>query len=497
MRSYPLSVLPSPQSKPPGPITRAIQRVLGKQIITTPVMIGSFAESRAQAPGNVYGAMSSWAFQQMKIESGRLAAYRDYEQMDAEVPEVNTALRLASEFATQSDDEKPESFTIVCEDNKTKKYLDAKCAQLKLHQLVTPAAREVMKYGCAYWELVAPDNAKTIVGCNPLPPPSMVRHEDEYGQLKSPAFVQRDITNTKDTAKFEPWQIVHVRYRQDMSFLYGNSMLAAGRRVFKQLQLMEDGVVVGRLYRSHVRFVFFVPVEGTTQDAAESHLDRIRAKFKKKARYNMSTGKIESFDAPMTSEEDFWIGLRKDGPQADVKVLQGSGNLGQLADVEFFHDKLLCALGIPKRFLQFSRDAAAKANTGHELTVWSKSLRRLQQVMNEGVSEVLRRCMIVDGIDPEAKEWSVAFPPISSGNEQKSASVLALRIDCAVGLLNSGLADREYIYKNVLQLGADESERLLALRLGSAPGGAGDNSAGAASAKGIPRPRALLTPEED
>ncbi len=169
------------------------------------------------------------------------------------------------------------------------------------------------------------------------------------------------------------------------------------------------------------------------------------------------------------------------------KVLQGQGNLSQLGDVEHFQNKLFTSFGVPKSFLGVERDQGAKANTSEQYAFWSRSLRRLQQVMTHGVTEVLRRAMILDGIDPEGVEWSVVFPAISSRNEQRTATVQALQADVAIALVSAGLADKEFVYRQVMQLPSDEVERLLKLNLqATAP----------TAPPGLPKARTLLTPLE-
>ena len=62
-----------------------------------------------------------------------------------------------------------------------------------------------------------------------------------------------DVRQTQQGAKteFENYEIAHFRMISDSNFLpYGRSMLEGGRKVWKQLSLMEDAMLIHRIMRA-------------------------------------------------------------------------------------------------------------------------------------------------------------------------------------------------------------------------------------------------------
>lgn len=409
-------------------------------------------------------SLSAWAFEKMRLEAGRFAAYRDYDLMDAEQPEVSAALDVISEFATQSDDPKIITFHIQSEDEKLADYLMEKVKLLHLDKACTPTAREIVKYGCTFWEIVA-DKQGEVSAVKPLPPATVIRNEDKWGVLKVGAFTQIDPKTQQTVASFATWQIVHGRYNKIHGRLYGSSLLEPARKIYKQLQLMEDGMVVARLYRSHARYMFQIPVEGMSAVQADKYLKEKKTEMRKRTRYNPASGKVEMFDSPITADEDFFIGVRKEGVSADVKMIQGQGGLNDIADIEYLQNKLFAVLKVPKALMGFERDINAKATLTEQDINFARMLRRIQQVVSDMIRETLRRIMITDGIDPEkVQEWTVVLPPVSTTDDLRQWQIEALKANVALVYGQKlPIVDKEYIYKSIMLLSAEEIARLESL----------------------------------
>lgn len=405
--------------------------------------------------------MSAWAFEKMRLEAGRFAAYRDYDLMDAEEPIVSTSLDVIAEFATQSDDPKAETFNIQSEDEDFSAYLKEKVELLHLEKSVTATAREIAKYGGTFWELVAGMDGE-ITEVKALPPVTMIRNEDKWGTLQPNGFTQVDQNTQKPEAQFASWQIVHGRYHKIHGRMYGSSMLESARRVYKQLQLMEDGMVVARLYRSHARYLFQIPVEGMSAAAAEDYMKEKKKQFRKRSRFNPTSGKLEMFDSPITADEDFYVGVRKEGVQADVKMIQGQGSLSDIGDVEYLQNKLFACMKVPKAIIGFERDVNAKATLTEQDVNFARTLRRIQQVVADMIRETLRRVMICDGIDPEkVPEWTIIMPPVSTTDDLRQWQIEALKANVALVYGQKlPIVDKEYIYKTIMQLSSEEITRL-------------------------------------
>jgi Bacteriophage T4-like portal protein (Gp20) len=454
-----------------GKIVTRIKKLLAPETEQEPLELsyGTDAEARGYGSGAVWDPqvknLGLWAQDKMRLEAGRFAAYRDYELMDSEMPEVSSALDVFGEFSTQSDDPKAETFKIDCDDEDFAGYLKDKADQLKLPERVTPTAREIAKYGTSFWECVSEDDAGDLTLVKPLGVSTMRRNEDRWGVLKPEAFTQMDPETNQPIAHFPAWQVVQGRYTKMHGRLYGNSLLEPARKVYKQIQLIEDGMVVGRLYRSHMRYIFQIPVDGMSADQAEAYLDKKKLQLRKKNRFNPANGKLEQFDSPIGADEDFFMGVRKEGVQGKVETIQGQGSLSDIGDVEYFHRKLFSALKVPAALLGFEKDINSISTVTEQTINFARTLRRLQQVVAGMVHETLTRAMILDGYDPEkVPDWSVVMPEVSTTDDLRKSQVDALQANIALIYGNKlPIVDAEFIYKNIMKLSTEEIERLQAV----------------------------------
>lgn len=410
-------------------------------------------------------SLSSWAFDKMRIEAGRFAAYRDYELMDGEYPEVSSALDIIAEFATQNDDPQSTTFTIKCDDDEDlAAHLLQRSKDLQLDRDVTGLAREVAKYGTTFVELCANEDGQ-LDRVKPLPPTTMIRNEDRYGRLLPEAFTQMDPKTQQAVAHFSAWQVVQGRYMRQFGRMYGSSILEPARRVYKQLSLIEDGMVVGRLYRSHLRLLWQIPVDGMSPDQADLFLKQKKQDMRKKSRFNPAAGKPEMFDSPINADDDFFVGVRKEGVNSDVKTIQGQGGLDQIGDVEYFQQKLFAALKVPKGLLNFEKDINAKATLLVQDLNFARMLRRIQQIVARLITEILERDLILQGVDvTQLPEWTVEMPEVSTKDEQLSWQVEALKANVALTYGQKlPIVDKLYIYKSIMKLTQDEIDRLMDL----------------------------------
>ncbi|MEW6613928.1 MAG: portal protein [Thermodesulfobacteriota bacterium] len=275
----------------------------------------------------------------------------------------NSSIDIYSDNATQSVDGTHESFWIESEDQKVKDVLTRINEETGLQDSIWSIGRNLVKYGDDFEEIVL-NSSMFVVDIKGLPCEQMYRNEDEYGRLlEDGAFTQRDVSTNKELAEFKSWQIVHFRNVVKRGTKYGRSLLYPARKVFKQLQMMEDGMVIARLTRSNMRYKWKIDVGNMSANEARTFLRDVKMELRKKRVIDPATGKFKLTDNPLKDEEDFFVAVR-DGSPADVDAIQGSATLGTIGDVEYFQNKLFSMLKVPKAYLGLERDVNAKCLAG-------------------------------------------------------------------------------------------------------------------------------------
>lgn len=421
-----------------------------------PPEVDSAIETRRESGDSVHtsrGGTYDWYADETTLETKRKKKYKEYERMDTEAVEIASALDIYADNATSGDREENESIEIVSESETVIEVLGEVKRRLQLDSELWSIARELVKYGDCFEEVVVHDDLE-VHRIKHLAPARMRVVEDTWGRL-DPEFPYEQTTDTGEIeAKFRDWQILHFLLKKDRTSKYGvdGSVLYPIRKVFKQLSMMEDGVVIARLTRAQQRYAFMIDVTGIEPgQPTQDYLRETKKELKKKRTIDPSTGKMDLRYNPMSAEEDIFL-AKREGSGSDVKILQGAGNLGQLADVEYFSKKLFAGLKVPKAWMGFEGETHARAVITELDVQFAKTERRVQQALIAGLRKLFDFVLVTRGIDPVVHEYTVRLPIMSAIDELREWQMEAVKAEIAKKYRNELGVSTEWVYRNMLDL---------------------------------------------
>ena len=296
--------------------------------------------------------------QSVYYEPNRISAYYDYESMEF-TPEISAALDIYAEESTTLS-EKGEILTIFSESTRIKTILeDLFMNRLDLNTNLQMWTRGVCKYGDNFVYLKI-DPEKGIIGCQQLPNIEIERHEGKESKTSNQQNTMQLATRelrfqwkNKDL-EFQAWEIAHFRLLgDDRKLPYGTSMLDKIRRIWKQLLLAEDAMLIYRTTRAPERRVFKIFVGNMDDKDIEAYVQRVANKFKRDQIVDSRNGQVDMRYNQMAVDQDYFIPVRDPAQTNPIETLAGAQNLGEIADIEYIQKKMLAALRIPKAFLGF------------------------------------------------------------------------------------------------------------------------------------------------
>jgi hypothetical protein len=188
------------------------------------------------------------------FDTDRISAYQDYRAMDMS-PEISAALNIIrDECLTRN--EHGNILEIYSENSRVKEVLkDLFSKRLNVEFNLKLWIRDLIKYG-DYFVHLHIDGKEGIYNFMTLPVEEVHREEGYEGK---PDAVRFRWETTNDY--FEEWQIAHFRIIEDTKKIpYGRSILDPARKLWKQLQLAEDSMLVYRITRAPERRVFYIEV---------------------------------------------------------------------------------------------------------------------------------------------------------------------------------------------------------------------------------------------
>jgi hypothetical protein len=323
--------------------------------------------------------------QAVYYEPTRLASFYDYESMEY-TPEISAALDIYGEESTTVD-QNGFMLQIYSESKRVKSVLaDLFNKVLDINTNLPMWTRNTCKYGDNFVYLKL-DAEKGIIGCMQLPNIEIERLE--RGMAAKSANVEEPVENkglrfkwkAKDM-EFNSWEMAHFRLLgDDRKLPYGTSMLEKARRIWKQLLLSEDAMLIYRTSRAPERRVFKVFVGNMDDKDVEPYVQRVANKFKRSQVVDSKTGNVDLRFNQMAVDQDYFIPVRDPAAASPIDTLPGAQNLSEIADIEYIQKKLLTALRVPKAFLGFEEPVGGGKDLSLMDIRFARTINRIQKCM--------------------------------------------------------------------------------------------------------------------
>ena len=175
------------------------------------------------------------------------------------------------------------------------------------------------------------DPEKGIVGCNQLPNIEIERLEPG-GEDKTVSQSTNKVINDSlkfrwknKTMEFQPWEVAHFRILgDDRKLPYGTSILEKARRIWKQLLLAEDAMLIYRTSRAPERRVFKVFVGNMDDNDVEAYVNRVANKFKREQVVDSKTGNVDMRYNQMAVDQDYFVPVRDPSAPSPIETLPGA-----------------------------------------------------------------------------------------------------------------------------------------------------------------------------
>jgi len=172
-------------------------------------------------------------------------------------------------------------------------------------------------------------------------------------------------------------------WNQDKTFRL--PFIENARRAYRQLSLVEDAIVIYRLVRAPERLVFNVDVGNMAPPKAEAYLRKLIQEYWSKKTFDSNqSGQVQKFN-PQSMLDSFWFAKRQGSEGTSVTQLAGGANLGELADLMYFVNKLYKALKVPLNRLNPESTFDDSQNILREELKFAKFIIRMQQQFSSGL----------------------------------------------------------------------------------------------------------------
>ena len=395
---------------------------------------------------------SSALYQQSLIGGvDRLERVKEYDEMD-HYPEITRALDIyADDSMTYAEDGK--ILQIISDDDKVVHELEELLYQrLDLDFHLWTWIRNMCKYGDMFNLLDIVDK-EGVLGAIAMPVGEIEREEGYNNDPNSLRFKWTAQGNTV----FENYQVSHLRILGDDRFLpYGRSVLDSSRKVWRQLLMAEDAMLIYRISRAPERRVFYVDVGNIPPRDVDSYMQAARDKLKRVAVVGESTGNVDYKYNPESILEDFFIPVRGDRGSR-IETLPGGENAAAIEDIQYLQNKLFISLGVPKSYLTAEEDLSGKSTLAQEDIKFARTIQRIQKIVVSELAKISLVHLYLRGYDESSiYNFDLRLTNPSTVTEMMHLELMGNRFSTANDMADSNLLSNEYIQKEVLKLSSSE-----------------------------------------
>ena len=410
--------------------------------------------------------------QSVYYEPNRMAAYYDYESMEF-TPEVSAALDIYAEESTTMS-EKGEILTIYSESDRIKSILeDLFHNKMDINTNLQMWARGMSKYGDDFVYLKI-DPEKGIVGVQQLPNIEIERIEGAGTKtagphdVKTPTRELRFQWKNKDL-EFQAWEVAHFRLLgDDRKLPYGTSMLDKIRRIWKQLLLAEDAMLIYRTSRAPERRVFKIFVGNMDDKDIESYVQKVANKFKRSPISDPRNGQVDMRYNQMAVDQDYFVPVRDASQTMPIETLPGAQNLGEIADIEYIQKKMLAALRIPKAFLGFEEVVGDGKNLALMDIRFARTINKIQKSLIQELNKVALIHLYLLGMEDELNNFTLSLTNPSAQSDllrlEQWKEKITLYKDATSDQSQVGILPVSHTWAKKNILGLSDSEVILDLQ---------------------------------
>ena len=398
----------------------------------------------------------------------RLGLFKDYESMDSDGI-VSSALDIYADESTMKS-EYGSVLEITTDNENIKSILNNLFYDiLNIEFNLWPWVRNMCKYGDFFLQLeinekygitnVAPLSAYVVARVEGLDEknPHYVKFVLEQGGDQHSAYS----TQKPHQMELENFEVAHFRLLSDSNFLpYGKSMIEQGRKVWKQLSLMEDAMMIHRIMRAPEKRVFQIDIGNIPPAEVDNYMQKILNKMKKTPIIDQATGEYNLKYNMQNITEDFFLPVRGGDSGTRIESLPGL-NYEAVEDIEYLKNKMLAALRVPKAFLGYEESLGSKATLAAEDVRFARTIERIQRITVSELTKIAIVHLYSQGYqDADLVNFELNLTNPSTIYETEKVELWNSKTQLASSMLQDGIVSTEWIYKNVFNFTEDKIKEM-------------------------------------
>jgi len=235
-----------------------------------------------------------------------------------------------------------------------------------------------------------------------------------------------------------------------------NSMIEGARRIWKQLSLMEDAMLIHRIMRAPEKRIFYTDIGNIPPNEVDNYMQKMMDKMKKIPYMDEQSGEYNLRFNLQNMVEDYYIPVRGSDSGTKIDTLGGMEWTG-IDDINYLLNKLMAALKIPKAFLGYEEGISGKATLASEDVRFARTIQRLQRIIASELEKIGIVHLYAQGYrDESLVDFAIELTNPSTIFEKEKVEIWSDKVSVATDMVENKFFSFNWIYKNIFNMSEDD-----------------------------------------
>lgn len=224
----------------------------------------------------------------------------------------------------------------------------------------------------------------------------------------------------------------------------GQSLLANVYKIWRELNLLENSVLLNRITKSSIIRLINVEVGDMPKENVQKTLLGIKQMVEQKSAIN--TGKsLSEYTNPGPIENNVYVPTHEGVGTISTTSIGGDVDVKSLADLDYYLNKLYGQLRVPKQYFSQTDDSTG-FNGGTSLTIissrYAKMIKRIQNTLIQVITDAINLMLIDKGLDSYVNKFTIHMLSPTTQEEIDRRDNLSSKVQLTSDIMNM-LADIE------------------------------------------------------
>ncbi len=224
----------------------------------------------------------------------------------------------------------------------------------------------------------------------------------------------------------------------------GQSLLSNVYKIWRELQLLENSVLLNRITKSSIVRLINVEVGDMPKENITKTLMGIKQMVEQKSAIKQGTS-MNEYTNPGPIENNVYVPTHEGVGQISTSQIGGDVDVKSLADLDYYMNKMYGQLRVPKQYFSQTDDSAG-FNGGSSLSIissrYAKMIKRIQNALIQVITDAVNLMLLDKGLDSYINEFTIQMLPPTTQEEIDRRDNLSSKVQLTSDIMTM-LADIE------------------------------------------------------